>query len=107
VPQAGWIGFCDHAQPCHLDVLPAQLPVRGRQRRLGRRDRYRPQTLPSSIYINQQFNAVGRTCLRRLAGQNSPHLAWLDAMLNPAQLIQEAETRLRQMVALRDTQEAI
>jgi thymidylate kinase len=60
-----------------------------------------------SIYTDPQFNAAVRSYFLRLAGQNAPRVAWLDAMLDQAGLARQAETRLRQMVSLRDTQGAI
>ena len=67
-------------------------------------DRNHGKFPPGSIYIDSQFNAAVRAYFVRLAAQNSPRLAWLDAMLDPAELARHAETRLRQMVAPRDTQ---
>jgi len=60
-----------------------------------------------SIYTDPQFNAAVRSYFLRLAGQKTTCLAWLDAMLEPAELARLAETRLRQVVALRNTQGAI
>jgi thymidylate kinase len=60
-----------------------------------------------SIYTDPQFNAAVRSYFLRLAGQKTPCLAWLDAMLEPAELTRVAEMRLREAVALRNTQGAI
>jgi thymidylate kinase len=61
---------------------------------------------PTSIYINPRFNAAVRAYFVRLAGPNYPRVVWLDAMLNPVRLAHQAETLLRQMVALRNAQGA-
>jgi thymidylate kinase len=60
-----------------------------------------------SIYTDPQFNAAVRIYFLRLAGQKTTRLAWLDAMLEPDELARTAEARLRQVVALRNTQGAI
>jgi hypothetical protein len=54
-----------------------------------------------------QFNAAVRLYFLRLADQKTTCLAWLDAMLEPAELARAAEERLRQVVALRNTQGAV
>ncbi len=60
-----------------------------------------------SIYTDPQFNAAVRSYFLRLAGQKTTCLAWLDAMLEPGELARAAEARLRQVVALRNTQGAV
>lgn len=54
-----------------------------------------------SVYTNPRFNAAVRSYFSRLAGRKTTCLAWLDAMLEPAELARVAEARLRQVVALR------
>lgn len=49
-----------------------------------------------SIYINPEFNAAVRAYFRRLAGQKTAHLAWLDATLDLPQLVRLAAARIRQ-----------
>lgn len=49
-----------------------------------------------SIYIDPEFNAAIRAYFRRLAGQKTPHLVWLDATLDLPQLLRLAAARIRQ-----------
>lgn len=50
---------------------------------------------PGSIYTDPDFNAAVRAYFRRLAGRKTPHVAWLDATLEPAELAQLAVARIR------------
>lgn len=52
-----------------------------------------------SIYIDAAFNAAIRSYFLRLAGQESPRMAWLDATLGPAELARLTRLMLRQMIA--------
>lgn len=51
--------------------------------------------LPGSIYTDPEFNAGVRAYFRRLAGQKSPHVAWLDATLGLPELARLAAARVR------------
>ncbi len=48
-----------------------------------------------SIYIDARFNAAIRAYFRRLAGRESPRVAWLDATLDPAELARLTEALLQ------------
>ena len=62
---------------------------------------------PRSIYTDPGFNAAIRSYFLRLAGQNAPRLAWLDATLDLPVLARLAEAQLRQMVRNRDAEGAV
>ena len=62
---------------------------------------------PGSIYTDPGFNAAIRAYFRRLAGQNTPHVAWLDATLELRELARLAEAQLRQMMRHRDIKGAV
>jgi hypothetical protein len=64
------------------------------------------ETTWGNCYCGHRPAAV-RSYVLRLAGQKTTCLAWLDAMLEPDELARAAEARLRQVVALRDTQGAV
>jgi hypothetical protein len=59
-----------------------------------------------SINIDAGFNAAIRAYFLRLAGQESPRVAWLDATLDPAELARLTRALLRQ-AAHRHTQGAV
>jgi len=61
---------------------------------------------PGSIYTDPGFNAAIRSYFLRLAGQNTPRLAWLDATLDLRELARLAEAQLRQLVTDRDAEGA-
>jgi thymidylate kinase len=56
---------------------------------------------PGSIYIDAAFNASVRAYFRRLANQKAVHVAWLDATLDPAELIGQASGQIRHMMSCR------
>jgi len=60
-----------------------------------------------SIYIDPVFNSAVRTYFLRLAYRNTPCVMWLDATLEPAELVRVTGARLRQMVARRSSQGAV
>jgi thymidylate kinase len=62
---------------------------------------------PGSIYTDPAFNTAIRSYFLRLAGQNTPRLAWLDATLDLPELARLAEAQLRQMVWDRDVEGAV
>jgi thymidylate kinase len=62
---------------------------------------------PGSIYTDPAFNAAIRSYFLRLAGQNTPRLAWLDATLDLPELARLAEAQLRQLVRDRDVKGAV
>jgi thymidylate kinase len=64
---------------------------------------------PGSIYVDPAFNAGIRAYFSRLAGRKSPHVAWLDATLDPSELARQARAGLRHVTALqrRDTRGAV
>jgi len=62
---------------------------------------------PGSIYTDPTFNAAIRSYFLRLAGQNAPRLAWLDATLDLPELARLAEAQLRQLVRDRDVEGAV
>lgn len=50
---------------------------------------------PGSIYTDPDFNAAVRAYFRRLAGEKTPHVAWLDAKLDLPELARLAVARIR------------
>jgi thymidylate kinase len=62
---------------------------------------------PGSIYTDPGFNAAIRAYFLRLAGQNTPRVAWLDATLELRELARLAEAQLRQMMRHRDIKGAV
>jgi hypothetical protein len=60
-----------------------------------------------SIYIDAVFNAAIRSYFLRLAGRESPRVAWLGATLDPAELARLTRALLRQMSAGCHTQGAV
>ncbi len=50
---------------------------------------------PGSIYTDPDFNAAVRAYFRRLAGEKTPHVAWLDATLDLPELAWRAVARIR------------
>jgi thymidylate kinase len=50
---------------------------------------------PGSIYTDPDFNAAVRAYFRRLADQETPHIAWLDATLELPELARLAVARIR------------
>jgi thymidylate kinase len=60
-----------------------------------------------SIYIDAGFNAAIRAYFRRLAGRESPRVAWLDATLDPAELLRLTRALLRHGAAHRHIQGAV
>jgi thymidylate kinase len=49
---------------------------------------------PGSIYTDPDFNAAVRAYFRRLADEKTPHVAWLDATLDPPELARLAAARI-------------
>jgi thymidylate kinase len=62
---------------------------------------------PGSIYTDPAFNAAIRAYFSRLAGQESPRVAWLDATLELTELAALARAELRQAMRRRDTRGAV
>jgi thymidylate kinase len=62
---------------------------------------------PGSIYTDPGFNAAIRAYFLRLAGQNTPRVAWLDATLDLPELARLAEAQLRQIAGHRDIEGAV
>ena len=50
---------------------------------------------PGSIYTDPDFNAAVRAYFRRLAGEKTPRVAWLDATLDLPELARLAVARIR------------
>jgi thymidylate kinase len=60
-----------------------------------------------SIYTDPTFNAAVRTYFWRLAGQKAPHVMWLDATLDMAELARLTGLRVRQMAGSHDVEGAV
>src|SRR6266566_4464668 len=60
-----------------------------------------------SIYTDARFNAAIRAYFRRLAGRESPRVAWLDATLDPAELARLTRALLHHAAAHRHIQGAV
>jgi hypothetical protein len=60
-----------------------------------------------SIYIDAGFNAAIRAYSRRLAGRESPRVAWLDTTLDPAELARLTRALLRHRAAHRHIRGAV
>ncbi|HEV2374109.1 MAG TPA: hypothetical protein VGS19_18380 [Streptosporangiaceae bacterium] len=60
-----------------------------------------------SIYTDPAFNTSVRAYFSRLAGQKTPHVMWLDATLDPAELARLTGLRVRQMAGFHDIEGAV
>lgn len=69
-------------------------------------DRNHGKFPPGSIYTDANFNAGIRSYFLRLASRKAPQLVWLDATLDPRELVRLAGAQLRQMVRSRDSEGA-
>jgi len=70
-------------------------------------DRNQGKFPPGSIYTDEDFNAAIRAYFRRLAGRETPRVAWLDATLDLPELTRLAAACIRHLTRRQDIRGAV